>query len=247
MDTDENRTAPLQRLDGVDFARGVILLIMIFYHLLFDLHQFGVPFFNKAFHFSSWLLTKPPYFIGASFFLLVGLSAWLKQHHRGRKRTFQILLSALGITLVSILFFPQSKIYFGVLHCIGITQLLISIFLDYFYINIVLGTLIVCLGFYFETVSVTTPWFIWLGFIPKGLIFADYYPLFPWFGVALFGICLGKLVIPKLIESQKQHNFKRFILFRMGVFFGRNSLWIYLLHQPILLTTLYLIGRLIPR
>jgi len=65
----------------------------------------------------------------------------------------------------------------------------------------------------------------------------DYFPLIPWFGVFLIGAALGKTV----------YKSRRSLLPRppRPIFInaaGRYSLWIYLVHQPVIMGVLYLLG-----
>ena len=82
--------------------------------------------------------------------------------------------------------------------------------------------------------------FDWL--LPLGLlwpIFAsyDYFPLIPWFGVFLAGAALGKTVYApgkSLLLRPPRETFINFA--------GRHSLLIYVVHQPVIMGILYLLG-----
>jgi uncharacterized membrane protein len=63
----------------------------------------------------------------------------------------------------------------------------------------------------------------------------DYVPLFPWFGVVLLGIFLGRLIIAHPVWLSRYH------VMRPLALAGRHSLAIYLLHQPVLLGVLSLV------
>jgi uncharacterized membrane protein len=83
---------------------------------------------------------------------------------------------------------------------------------------------------------------LWLGFVPYNFYTLDYFPIFPWFGLVLIGIFLGN----KFYQDGKR-GFKlpdlsgSFIVDLLGTL-GRNSLAIYLVHQPIIVATLFLLG-----
>jgi uncharacterized membrane protein len=79
------------------------------------------------------------------------------------------------------------------------------------------------------------------GVVPENLIMPDYRPLIPWFGVVLLGIFAGNVVYgsgrrPALFAG-KAPTFARPLLP-----LGRNSLFIYLIHQPILVALLAALG-----
>ena len=88
--------------------------------------------------------------------------------------------------------------------------------------------------------TVDFPWLIPLGLRMEGFQSSDYFPLLPNFGFFLLGAVLGKTVyasgqslLPKVKETNPVLRFLR------GC--GKHSLWIYLLHQPVLSGICYLI------
>ena len=84
--------------------------------------------------------------------------------------------------------------------------------------------------------AVSVPWLYPLGFMPPGFYSADYFPLFPWLFLFLFGTVLGGLCLdwrdsPLLARP----------LPPALTWLGRHSLLVYVLHQPILFGISYLI------
>ena len=76
----------------------------------------------------------------------------------------------------------------------------------------------------------SAPWLVWLGLGTRTTFPNDFVPIFPWFGCVLAGIALAKIV-----------DFTRFAgsaplspPMRLLGLAGRNSLIVYLLHQPLL-------------
>jgi uncharacterized membrane protein len=65
----------------------------------------------------------------------------------------------------------------------------------------------------------------------------DYFPLFPWFGIFLAGASLGKSVY-----ASKRSLIRRRLPVTFVNFAGRHSLLIYIVHQPVILAALYLLG-----
>jgi len=80
---------------------------------------------------------------------------------------------------------------------------------------------------------------MWLGFIQEGAYALDYFPVLPWFGLVLLGIYYGGVLYP---EGKRSFSLKEKsnVATRFLGFLGRNSLKIYLVHQPIILAFLYL-------
>ena len=149
------------------------------------------------------------------------------------RRGLEIFSFGLAITLTTYLFFPEGTILFGILHFIGISTILSIPFLAMRKKGFFLGLLAAIAGFYLQTMEFDFPWLVWLGFMPKNFYTFDYFPIFPWFGLILLGICLG---------NRFYTNGKR--IFRINepesgfikslALIGRNSLIIYLFHQPLL-------------
>ena len=77
-----------------------------------------------------------------------------------------------------------------------------------------------------------------MGLKPPMLLQLDYFPLLPWFGVALLGVFISQNLYPggtrrfNLPAWAGQSGIKQL------VWLGRHSLAIYLIHQPILMAIL---------
>ncbi len=231
---------PASRAHEIDLLRGIAILLMILFHLIFDLNYF-FGFRYLSFDSGFW------FYVGRIaailFILLSGISTVLfTQHYTDKqfwpkmfKRTAQVALFALLITLVSWLLIPQQVILFGILHFLTISILLSVPFLWFKKWNIVLGILILSISSWITQMPVTGSWLIPLGFAPD-FYTLDYYPLLPWFGVTLLGVGIGHALYQ---EKSFSH---RILLKNTGLeYIGRRSLMIYLIHQPILLGLLILI------
>ena len=85
-------------------------------------------------------------------------------------------------------------------------------------------------------------WLIPLGFVPPRFATSDYFPLLPNLGFFLLGTVLGRTVYRKketLLPMVSEKN----VLVRFFSFCGRQSLFIYLAHQPILAGICMLLSR----
>lgn len=200
----------------IDFARGVAVVGMIIYHFLVDLelfYSFPVGVFNLPLVIFARL-------VASTFILLAGINAaiYYKKHQSVTglvKRSLVILFFALIITIVTYILFPDNFIFFGILHFIGLSLILLIPFLK---INtvwlIIYGLISALLGLLFK---------------PSDFNSLDYFPLFPWFGLILIGLALGRVLPSVLIRTPSPPFAQPLILL------GRYSLTIYLLHQPVLL------------
>ncbi len=74
----------------------------------------------------------------------------------------------------------------------------------------------------------------------------DYVPIFPWFGVVLAGIVVGRLVVAGLLDTPLARWRPTGPAGRAVVWVGRWSLAIYLIHQPILYGLLWAAGPVLP-
>lgn len=229
------------RVESVDTARGIAIVAMIVYHFVFDLRYFGVvraDFDNDPF----WLITRAT--IVTSFLLLVGISIVLAQRARvSRERLIRrmvvIAASAAAASIGSYLVYPQTFIYFGILHCIVVSSLLAWPLASRPRQAFVLGFAIIMAGLLLSNEWFDTRGTSWLGFTTKKPLTQDFVPLFPWFGVVLIGITLGTML--------KQQAFVPIRTLAKSPaplrWLGRHSLAVYLVHQPLLMGALWLVLR----
>jgi uncharacterized membrane protein len=237
-----------QRLWEIDFLRGLAIIMMIIFHFFYDLNYFGVQRINFRSDF-WWIFGR---MIATSFILLVGISLTLsysrvKKHKTGWKLFKKYLLRGLKIfgfgliiTLITWVFLKRGFIIFGILHLIGVSIILAYSFLKLRFWNILLGVIFILTGMYIENLVFNSYWLVWVGLKPYYFYTVDYFPIFPWFGVILFGLFLGNLLYPNGKRRLKINNLSDFSFIRLFCFLGRNSLFIYLIHQPILVVFLYL-------
>ncbi len=162
------------------------------------------------------------------------------------KRSLWIFGLAMGVTLVTYFFIGRGFIVFGVLHLIGVSLLLAYPFLRLHGVNFILGLLFILVGLFLQTLSVDFPWLLWLGLAPVDFRSVDYFPLFPWFGVILIGVAFGDLFYRGYSRRIPVPDLAGSSLVRGLEFLGRNSLAIYLVHQPVLIGLMYLVGVWLP-
>jgi uncharacterized membrane protein len=237
----------IQRFWEIDLLRGIAIIMMIIYHIIYDLNYFSIVKIEMK----SPLILTFLYPIGTLFLLLVGISLtlsysrvkerlskkelWIKFLLRGLK----IFSLGLVITVVSWWFIPEGVIVFGILHCIGICIILAFPFLQLQRKNFPIGIVLIGIGVYLRTLTFNFYWFFWLGFIPAGFFTIDYFPLLPWFGVVLVGIFVGNMLYPNYERSFKLKDLSNFLPVRFLGSLGRHSLVIYLVHQPVILGLIY--------
>lgn len=231
------------RIWEIDFLRGLAIILMVGYHLLYDLGDFvGI----KKFLGFSTDLSSPAWLVAQNFFsgLFVVLSGISSTFSRNNFRRFvKFAVVALLITVVTYLFDPASAIFFGIIHCLAVSVLIYALV---FYktrptTRAVWGAVVLSGGFFMPALrrilAVKTNWLIPFGLFSPSFASLDYFPLIPWFGIFLIGTALGKWLYaqPKsLLRRQLPDNFINWC--------GRHSLLIYLIHQPVIIGVLYLLG-----
>ncbi len=227
-----------KRIWELDALRGVFMIAIIFFHLMYDLvYLFGIvelttPLAQKLYQFGNdWG--------GTPFLFLSGLCATIGS--RPGKRAITVLGGGVIISLVTtamyLLGFAGKGIiiYFGVLHCIGTCMLLWLLFRKLpTPALLIIGLILAAWGLHLRNApSVDYPWLTIFGLVPHGFTSSDYFPLLPNFGYFLIGASLGRTLYKNKVSLLPKVN-ENSILIRPFSFIGRNSLLIYLLHQPIL-------------
>ena len=244
------------RLWEVDFLRGVAVVLMIFYHLVFDLYYFDV--YSVRIYSGPWQFFARS--IGSTFIFLLGVSltlryAALKPRLSHRQLFAKYLLRGAklvgwGMVITAVTYFIVGRgfVVFGILHLLGLATILAYPFLRSRWASLGAGIAVILVGRQLPE-AVSHPWFIWLGVGEFGRYMVDWYPVFPWFGIALLGIFVGFTLYPEGRrgfvlpgDPQAAPVGGLSLLVRGLSFLGRHSLVIYLVHQPIMLALLYLMG-----
>ncbi len=239
MDLGRKKTG--RRLIEIDALRGVAIMLMIVFHLVYDL---GTIFDWHAFDHRDigWRLLGTV--AALLFFVLFGISSvFAAQKYQNAfwrfsiRRSAFILFFALSISLFSILTQAMPPIYFGVLHFLGVSALLAPLFLRFGMFNLAFAVVCVLIAGQISYLDSETILLLPLGNYNLTTATADYYPLFPWFGAVLLGIVCGDL-LRKYEPFPVQKRPLRII--RLLALLGRHSLLIYFLHQPLLIGILWL-------
>lgn len=236
-----------ERLWEIDALRGIAIVLMIIFNWSFALYYLNVYVLTSG----SLYWYVFPRLIGGMFIFISGLSLTLfysqikqkKDFHRGFfSRGLWIFSLGILITLITFITFPQAFIIFGILHFIGISIILGYFFLKFKKLNLILGLTLIVIGFYLQNFTFDFPWLLWLGFVPSNFFTFDYWPILPWFGVTLLGIFFGNLLYRNGRRNFKIKDLSDKAVAKFLSFLGRHSLTIYLLHQPILIIILMLLG-----
>lgn len=232
-----------KRIWELDAARGLALVGMLAVHFIYDLTELTGLISWQA---PAWYLFLKNQ-CGFVFLVISGISATLGS--RCLRRGAQVLACGLLCSAVTCGMYLLGLadrgilIYFGVLHCLGVCMLLWSALRRLSSSALTaLGLLLVAVGLVIGRYAFSTPWWlIPLGFCPEWFLSSDYFPLLPNLGFFLLGAALGRRLYAT--RESRFPGAERF--FRPLCALGRVSLWVYLLHQPILAGGALLLARLI--
>ena len=221
-----------ERIWELDALRGFCIVCVIFVHFMFDL----VYFLGKQVDFPP-LYTFIQQYGGAIFVVLSGCCATLGS--RSFRRGVLVFGCGMLITLVTFGMYRMGMaasdvvVKFGVLHLLGVCMMLYPLLKKLPTTALsVLAAAIVAIGYAIQGMRFSVRWLFPLGFVYPGFTSSDYFPIFPQLGWFLLGIVIGRTLYHEkrtLLPGTAQD----FFLFRFFQWCGRQSLWIYLLHQPV--------------
>jgi uncharacterized membrane protein len=237
-----------QRIAGVDVLRGIAMLWMTVYHFSFDLNNAGL--IQQDFY-TDPLWTWQRTLILSLFLLCAGAGQALAAQHGQSwpqfwRRWGQIAVCALLVTAGSAMMFPNSYIYFGVLHGMAVMLLIARLTVHWGQWLWWLGAVAIAMKYiaaYAIDVGALATLFNekplnWLGLINTKPITEDYVPLFPWMGVMWWGVAAtqwgGWRRASSPVGSPP-------VALRPLAWLGSWSLSYYMLHQPALLALLWLV------
>lgn len=232
-----------KRLILIDEIRGIDIILICSYHLLYDLvwiFNYDIPWFKTS------VMSTVQVGIAGVFVLISGMMC--RFSHNNALRGARCLALGMGLTLVTYFVLPSEFIAFGILHMLGICMLafaLIAKLIDRLpaHIGAALCAALFCLTYYTQlgywgigSIRLALPKLLYelplmftLGFPGAGFVSSDYFPLLPWMFLFLCGAYLGtyakKGSLPAFCYSQHS---------RALCFLGRHTLIIYLVHQPII-------------
>ena len=247
---------PSQRFAAVDALRGLAMVWMTVFHFCFDLQHFG---YLHADFYTDRFWTWQRVGIVSLFVFCAGLGQAIAVQQgqtwgRFWRRWRLIALSAVLVSLGSWWMFPQSYIYFGILHGMAVMLILARLLAGMGG----MGGWLWGLG----ALALLLPWlalplhsvwpgaalldsraFNWLGLISHKPVTEDYAPLFPWLGVMCWGLASGQWLLrrhPAWLErlGRAAAVSSLGLPWRGLETMGRWSLSYYMLHQPVLMGAL---------
>ena len=217
------------RVDELDSLRATALVLMLILNFVTDLNHFGL--INTETGDMWWWMAR----ITASLFVGISGVSYFLAHRleydftKTSGRTKRLIFWAFVITIITYIFEPSVYVRFGVLHLLALASIVAFPVArkPKFALGIGLILLIIPLS--------SNSNLVWIG-LSETVIAVDYFPLNPWLGIFFIGLALASRIYPEgkpLTGIQWPEKW---------LWFGRNTLTIYVIHQPILIGFLILTG-----
>jgi len=234
-----NKPTATQRSSSLDLYRGLAVLLMIIFHLCWDLREFD--YIEYSLRDPFWVDFRS--IIISLFMSALGWSSYLScrngyQWNAIFKRQFKLFLAAGGISLATYLSVPQNWIFFGILHFIFVASWLVLPVARKPWLSLLIGLAILAAYFSVDSIrqfSLHTYLTGEFGFPQRTL---DIVNLLPWMGLVFLGPMIGHLQLHKI-------KVPNYLNSKMIAFLGRYALPVYLCHQLVLYTLVALVTQLI--
>jgi uncharacterized membrane protein len=215
-------------------ARGLAVLAMFAFHFIWDLGHFG--YISPYFPYSPGVKIFG-HSIAIAFLFIAGVSLTLAGGRRFWRRFCVIAGAAAFVTLATYFAFPESYIFFGILHCIALASLVSAPLLFAPWPVALAASIAAALApLVFSNALFNAPAWLWLGFSTDVPSSNDYRPLFPWLAAMLAGVAFAKAGGAERFAAMRSPKGLSWL--------GRHSLILYLLHQPAFFASFTLLALL---
>ena len=227
----------------LDLARTVALAGMAVFHFVFDLVIFGylpVEVVRDGF----WPLWARV--VASSLLFLSGMGLWLA--HRGGfsrdrylRRLAKIVAAAVLVTVATWFALGQAFVFWGILHMIAFGAVAGLFFLRLpAWLTAGVAVAVFWAGWVLALPAFDAWPLLWTGLGAAPVASVDYVPVFPWLSAVLAGIAAGRVATATglwariaSVRVPRGHWADRL------AWPGRHSLLVYLVHQPVLMGTIW--------
>jgi len=197
---------------------------MVIFHIVYDLNEFVGLDIDYLSGFWYWEGKTS----ALMFIFFAGISSGFSKNTV--KRGIKVLIFAMVITLVTYIFFREQYIRFGILHLLGTSMILFPLLKKMNNILLLITAVFIALAaISIKSTLVDTGLLIPFGVIYRGFATLDYYPISPYLSVFILGILAYKMYYYKGQSIFKFHYKNEYLSM-----ISKNSLAIYLIHQPVL-------------
>lgn len=220
-----------KRITELDFFRGIALIFMVYFHLIWSMSQL----YGYSIMYSAWV----NFYIGKVsailFILISGIVFTFGKFNW--KRCIVLTGIAIGISTVTYVYNSEYFIKFGIIHFFALSSLVAVMFKNMNkYAILIIWIAIILAWSWIGNIPANSDYLFFIWIVSKWFQSADFYPLIPRFGIYLLGMWMSKI----FYANKKNIFWKIFNVWPIN-FVGRNTLLIYLIHQPIIILVLYMI------
>lgn len=246
--------AERRRVGLYDTLRGIAIIYMVFYHTLVILEMLGFSWASPVLYSQRIIVTVDR----GMFIVLSGICCCMSRNNalRGAK----LLGVSILFTLATVIVDYRAPVTFGILHLLSVSILIFSATEKWLRKLPKLSMAALCTLLYAFTYNTKKGYFGFLNLtvaVPEKLMYKsrlfvfgfldgtyaalDYFPLLPYLFMFLAGVFLGMwLAKRKLPEfAYKETHFLGFL--------GKHSLFIYIIHQPIIYGALLLLSVILDK
>ena len=228
-----------RRVLWIDISRTIALLGMIIFHFVRDLEFFAIIETGMTTQ-GTWTIFAR--LVACAFLFISGMS-FVVAHQSGfrpqpwARRLLIVGSSAAIVTLATFIAVPDQFIYFGILHAIAVASVIgVAALAVPASGLLLLAAFAVVAGGLMPSGVFSSPMLAWTGLSSAHRPSLDFIPLVPWVSAFLAGMAFAKFVPITRFDIPMEPG----RLANALAWPGRHSLAIYLLHQPILLTVIWL-------
>ncbi|MFA5603850.1 MAG: heparan-alpha-glucosaminide N-acetyltransferase [Bacilli bacterium] len=220
-----------KRIFEIDILKLIAITSMIIFHLIYDLNEFvGL---NVNYESGFW------YFLGRMaailFIILSGINSGFSKDIF--KKGIVTLSFGLIVSVITFIIFNNQYVRFGILHFLGICMMLYPILKKLNTYWLLMLIFLICFGINTPIYNIEIFKFFDNIF---GKASVDYYPLFPYVSLYIAGIVFNKVFYYKKVSIFNLYTKNKII-----IAVSKNSLLIYLIHQPLILGIIFIISLFI--
>lgn len=242
------------RLFLLDYLRGIAFILMVIYHIFLFLKLFT----NISININNIFLKLFGIFARYLFIILFGFSLYLsyykyKDNYKEYKKKYiqkikLLFISSIYITLFTYIILPEKYVYFGVLHFMCLSMILLYYIINKYNILIFLLIILTILSIYMNNYKIyyitnnIVIGILGLGYYKSSM---DHFKLLKWLNVVIIGILLGHRIINNKyislknnISEKKNTNDTNKLLVNLK-WIGSNTLFLYNIHFPIIYIIIY--------
>jgi uncharacterized membrane protein len=242
-----------ERRPFLDILRGIAVVWMTAFHFSFDLNHFG--FIHQDFYRDPvWTVQRTCilslFLFCAGFGQAMAVQAG-QTWGRFWRRWLQIALCAAAVSVGSALMFPNSWIYFGVLHGMAVMLIVCRATASWGQWLWLTGLCAVLLAWFAPDLHSVLPSAAamdsralnWIGLISHKPVTEDYVPVLPWLGVMWWGMAAGQAYLSRSWIDRRVPS-GALVPGPQLAWIGSWSLGWYMLHQPVLIGLLTAVSTL---